>query len=205
MAWGLGRARGAVLAIGIMLAPAPLAAQSFTSHGYEFIKAVRDRDGTKAEELLNKPGNTIIDSRDDDTGETALHITVKRRDGTWLRYMIAKGANLNARDRQGMTPLADAAQIGFADGARLLASQGASVDLPDNRGETPLILAVQGHDLETVRVLVNAGANPRITDNVTGMSALDYAKRDPRSAMILKVLQEAKPVAKHEVEGPTAN
>ena len=58
---------------------APAMGQQFTSPGYEFLKAVKDRDGTKVTDALNRPGNTILTSRDD-TGQTALHIVAKRRD-----------------------------------------------------------------------------------------------------------------------------
>ncbi|HET8613397.1 MAG TPA: ankyrin repeat domain-containing protein [Sphingomonas sp.] len=193
------------LLLGAMLlgAAAPAAAQSFASDGYNFIKAVKDRDGAKAQALLEKPGSTVISARDDSTGETALHIATKRRDGTWMRYLMGKGADLNARDEQGRTPLADAALIGYTDGAQLLIDYGAAVDLADNRGETPLTLAVQGHDLATVRALVKAGADPKITDNVTGMSALDYARRDPRSKQILQILETAKPTVHRQIAGPS--
>jgi hypothetical protein len=59
--------------------------------------------------------------------------------------------------------------------------------------------------MESVRLLLQHGADPRITDHVAGMSALDYAKRDSRSAPILKLLQDVKPVAKKQISGPTIN
>ena len=190
--------------IGLLIA-APVAAQQFVSDSYSFLKNVRERDGDKVQKLLDKPSTTIILSRDVETGETALHIVAKRRDITWLQYILAKGADMNARDRDGNTALADSAQIGWPEGVRQLLEVGASVDLANNRGETPLILATNSHDLPTVRILIAGGADPRITDHVAGMSAHDYATRDGRSAAILKVLDEAKPVKKKAVAGPSIN
>lgn len=182
----------------------PVLAQQLVSDSYSFLKAVRDRDGTKAQEFLDKPGaSTIIGSRDRTTGETALHIVTKRRDLTWLQFMAGKGANVNARDDQGMTPLLIAAQLGWVEGAQELVQLGATPDLADSRGETPLILATQARSLPVVNMLISQGADPRATDNVAGMSAIDYATRDARSPVILKVLQEAKPKPKRAVAGPS--
>jgi len=195
------------LALGLTLAglSLPAHAQDMGSPSYSFLKAVRDRDGDKVQKALDKPGNTIIDSRDSNNGETALHIVTKRKDLVWVRYMLAKGANVNARDSQGNTALVDAAQISFVDAVQQLLDVGAAVDLANNRGETPLILATQAHDLASVRLLIQHGADPKVTDHVAGMSAFDYAQRDGRSQVILKVLQEAKPVVKKQVSGPSIN
>jgi len=182
----------------------PSIAQQFTSPGYDFLKAVKDRDGTKATDALNTPGTTVITTRDD-SGQTALHIVVKRRDLTWTQFLLAKGAPMDARDRDGETPLMSATRIGFSDGEQQLLEVGAQVDLANNRGETPLIVATEAHDLASVRVLLQYGANPKLQDHVAGLSALDYAKRDSRSGAILKLLQDAKPAAKKQVSGPTLN
>jgi ankyrin repeat protein len=174
----------------------------FVSDSSTFLDAVQKRDGEKAEEMLDKKASTMILSRTT-SGESVLHIVVKRRDMTWLQFMLGKGAPIDGRDRDGNTPLADAAQLGWAEGAQQLLDVGAAVDLPNNRGETPLILATQSHDLTTVRELVERGADPKITDHVAGMSAHDYAARDGRSVAILKILDEAKPATKKAVAGPS--
>jgi ankyrin repeat protein len=197
---------GVSLFVAAMLAgAAPGLAQLSVSDGYSFLKAVRSRDGDAATKLADKPSTTVVNARDGNTGETALHITIKRRDMQWIQFVLYKGADVNIRDNQGYTPLADAASIGYAEGARMLLEMGAMPDLPDNRGETPLILATQAHDIDTVRLLVAAGADPHVPDNVAGLSAHDYAARDPRSAAILKVLDVAKPKPKKAVSGPTLN
>ncbi len=182
----------------------PANGQQFTSQGYTFLKAVKDRDGTKVTDALNTPGTTVITSRDDD-GQNALHIVAKRRDLPWLQFMLSKGAPMDARDNNGDTPLMAATRIGFVEGEQQLLDVGAQVDLANNRGETPLIVATQARDLGSVRVLLTHGADPRVQDHVAGLSAIDYAKRDNRAAPILKLLQEVKPAAKKQVSGPTFN
>jgi ankyrin repeat protein len=170
------------------------------SDSYSFIKAVKDRDGNKATELIGSRGSSIISARDGDTGDTALHILVRQRDLNWLSFMLGKGARTNVQDKDGNTPLGLAAQIGWVEGATQLLARGAAADAPNTRGETPLILAVQQRHAPMVRLLLARGANPRRPDSVTGNSALDYAKQDRRSTVILKML-EAQP-QKKEAAGP---
>ncbi|NBR31258.1 MAG: ankyrin repeat domain-containing protein [Sphingomonadaceae bacterium] len=178
----------------------PSVAQAQFSDSYNFLKAVRDRDGNKATEILSRPGTVIVDTRDTLSGETALHIVVKRRDVTWLSFLLARGAKPDIRDGSGNTPLIAATLIGFSEGADVLIKRGAQVDATNGQGETPLILAVQARDVAMVRLLLAAGANPAKTDRATGLSALDHAARDNRAAVILKLLQEAKPAK--PVAGP---
>lgn len=184
-----GMALAALLLAGLVATPAP----AQFSDSYQFLKAVRDRDGSKVTEYLDKPGSTIVNTRDFSSGESALHLIVQRRDSQWLAFLLAKGANPNIRDSVGNTALAQAAQLGWLDGTTMLLTKGADVNATNDRGETPLILAVQRRDLATVRLLLANGANPKIADHIAGMSAHDYAARDARSPAILKAIDEAKP------------
>lgn len=111
-AWmGLGRAAALTLAL-----LSPVAAQAQFSDNYNFLKAVKDADGQKVTDLLQKPGSTVVNSRDVTSGETALHIIIARRDATWLAFMLAKGANPNLADNDGNTPLMKAVQGRFEEG-----------------------------------------------------------------------------------------
>jgi ankyrin repeat protein len=181
------------------MATAPASAQKF-SDSYTFLKSVKERDGTEVERLLASPSSTVINTRESSTGESALHIVARGRDLNWLTFLLGKGARPDIQDKNGTTPLAIAAQLGWADGAEMLLRMRATVDLPNSRGETPLILAVQKRDAAMVRLLLGKGANPKRTDSAAGYSALDYARRDPRAATVLKMLETAKPA--RDTAGP---
>lgn len=190
------------LAAAIALSPAPADAQQ-KSASYTFLEAVRDADGTKVTEILNQPGQSIINTKDRSTGEAALHIVAKRGDATYLRFLLGKGANPNIQDGQGNTPAMLATEAGFADGLEILSRAKANLNLGNSRGETPLIRAVQQRNADMVRILLAAGANPDQTDMLAGMSARDYARRDGRSAPILKLMDAANRKPAANVSGPT--
>ncbi|HEX8215802.1 MAG TPA: ankyrin repeat domain-containing protein [Allosphingosinicella sp.] len=189
---------GAAAAIALSVLGVPAQAQN--SDSYRFLKAVREGDGSEVEKLLASPNPVLVNTKDSAKGETALHIIAGERNLSWLQFLMSKGARADVQNREGSTPLAVSAQLGWIEGAEQLLSARASVDLANSRGETPLILAVQRRDLAMVRLLLAAGANPNKADRVAGYSALDYAKRDGRSAIILKAL--AAPAAKKGAAGP---
>lgn len=181
------------------VATLPAAAQY--SAGYNFLKAVRDRDATKVTEMLAEPGTVVANTKDQGSGDAALHIVVRARDYTWTSFLLSKRANPNIQNRQGETPLSLAAGLGWLEGAELILARGGAVDLPNQRGETPLILAVHRRDMGMVSLLLRAGANPLRKDTMGGYSALDYARQDGRSQAIVKLL-EAKQAPARAAAGP---
>jgi len=170
----------------LTLLPGSAAAQF--SDSYNFLKAVRERDGAEATKYLNDETTRVINTRDSGSGETALSIVVRNRDLAWIRFLLAKGANPGIADKEGMTPLMHATLLGYAEGADALLDNSAAVDQDNSRGETALILAVQRRNTTLVRMLIARKANPDRADHVAGMSARDYAKRDDRTGTMLALL-----------------
>ena len=164
----------AALALAVMAAGAPAAAQNF-SEGFQFLKAVKERDGTEVTDALDKPGSTVINARDLSTGETALHIVAQRRDAVWIRFLAQRGANPNVRDRNGVTPLTIAVNLGHVEGAEALLNAGARPDERGSAGETPLMIAAHRRDTAMVRLLLSKGADPQQTD-ASGRSAREIAE-----------------------------
>ncbi|HWK35997.1 ankyrin repeat domain-containing protein [Sphingomonas sp.] len=189
------------LAAVVIAAPAALPAQRM-SDSYEFLKAVRDADGTKVTEILDKPGSRIINARDD-AGDGALHIVAKRSDATYIRFLLGRGADINLQDGRGNTPLMVAISSSCFGCVDTLIKQKANINLANASGETPLIRAVQLRNLDLARTLLDAGANPDQRDVIAGLSARDYAQRDTRSPALTKLLADApKAGATRRVSGP---
>lgn len=179
----------AILAAGLLLAPAQ--GQRLGDAGENFVRAVRDRDGAKVEELLQDGGSTLINAKDLN-GDTALMVAVSRRDDTWTAFMLSKGADPNLANRNGDTALIAAARIGYMQGAEWLLGKKARIDDANRMGETPLIVAVQARQTQLVKFLLSMGANPDKADNAAGYSARDYARRDSRNPELLRLIEAAK-------------
>ena len=172
----------------------PAIGQALTTKSYDFIKAVKDSNGDKAIQVLETEPKGIVNTKDDD-GNTGLIIAINRSDEQWTGFLLNKGADPNLPGKGGDTPLIGASRVGFEEAVEWLLGLGAKVDGTNKMGETALIVAVQQRQPRIVKVLLDAGANPDKTDNAAGLSARDYATRDPRARDILKLIDEKKPKA----------
>ena len=184
-----------------LLIAVPAAAQ-FQSESYKFLTAVKEGKGNDVVAALNKPGSTIVNTRDQTSGETALHIVVKRGDPAYTSFLLARGADPNARDEKGNTPLILAVNGGNEGLIQLLADGKANPNLGNSSGETPLILAVQRRDAGMVRDLLAVGADPDQADVIAGKSARDYATLDKRNTAIAKLLADTPKKTRRAVSGP---
>ncbi len=95
--------------------------------------------------LLDRGANVNARSRNDE-GNTALHGAAAgwqpARRAAVATLLLARGADLEAADAEGNTPLHLAAQVDAADVIKLLLRQGAAVNARRGDGKTPLGAAV---------------------------------------------------------------
>jgi len=114
----------------------------------------------------------------------SLHDAAMTGDVEQLQLLISSGADVNARDMMGYTPLFYAVQGGQKKAAELLIGGGANVNARDGYGNTPLHhAAVRGH-YDMCEVLVSNGADVG-SRNLTGGTAVAMAK-DSRIAELLR-------------------
>ena len=113
-----------------------------------------------------------------DTGETEntpLHMAAFQGNNEIVELLIAKGANLEAKDRpNGGTPLFDAAQYGRKEVTELLIAKGADVNPKRSRMGTPLHGAVRYEHKKIVELLITNGADVN-AKYVDGTTPLDLA------------------------------
>ncbi len=79
-------------------------------------------------------------------------------------FLIAKGLDVNTKAEDGSTALHDATGHGYKDIVEILIAQGADVNAADKNGRTPLYIAVSKDHIDIVRQLIANGANLNIKD-----------------------------------------
>ncbi len=163
------------------------------------MSAVPAGDAQLINELVSKGADVNAKDRD---GNTALMIPEwgwdPEEESTGARAaLIAAGAEVMARNRQGMTPLHWAARDGRPAAIRLLTKSGADINARDRKGRTALHSAADFQEWhhtaggylcdEAARVLLDHGVdvNARTRD---GHIALDYAIRKQSGDEIVRVL-----------------
>ena len=103
--------------------------------------------------------------------ETALHFYGVPNE--LVRWLVEQGANINAEDTYGRTPLYAQATIG-SNIVELLLDLGANIQLSDHDGNTPLHIAAGYFRVDTVQFLIERGANIHAVNN-SKQTPLAYA------------------------------
>ncbi|KAI9774855.1 MAG: hypothetical protein M1840_000071 [Geoglossum simile] len=107
--------------------------------------------------------------------QTAMHHAASYQDDPqYLKPLLGLGADVNARDLDGIAPLGWAALSSNPRSAAFLINQGAYIDSQDNNGWTALLNSIDCNSHEVLGLLLEHGANWKLT-LVTGCTALHRA------------------------------
>ena len=110
-----------------------------------------------------------------------------------VQRAISSGADVNAANRYGVTPLSLAAQRGRGDLIELLLKAGASVKTAESKlpeGQTLLMHAARTGQVAAVKALLTGGSNPNARETRTGTTAAIWAATGSHGNAI-RVLAEA--------------
>lgn len=120
--------------------------------------------------------------------QTPLHIAVKKGldENVGMLFRALMEPDVDARDKDGMTPLHYAAEFEDTNILHFLLLKEANPNIQDKDGETPLHIAIDADDKAMVKLLLKFGADPTIQDN-GGKSAFHYALED--NGMVSLILQ----------------
>lgn len=126
----------------------------------------------------------------DMSGRTALHWAAARSNNVKVIQMLLKsGANVNAQDGMGYTPLHTAVEGSKSDKKILqtLLKAGAKINATGMGDDTPLHMAAAKNEPWVLKLLLQAGANPNAGDfdNMTPLHTAAFGNSDIE---VLKVL-----------------
>jgi N-acyl-D-amino-acid deacylase len=116
-----------------------------------------------------------------------LATAIKNADAQAVRKLLDGGADVNARDAEGNTPVILASFYAGPECVKLLIDQGADVNAANKAGATPLIRAATSH--EKTRLLVAAGADVRVR-TALGNTPLILAARRAGNSRTVRLLLE---------------
>ncbi|KAK2876855.1 hypothetical protein Q8A67_020951 [Cirrhinus molitorella] len=170
----------------IDLAPTSLLKErlEYEFRGHALLQAAREADMARFKKHLSLE---TINFKHPLTQETALHCVStspypKRKQICEL--LLRKGANVNEKNKNFLTPLHLAAEKSHNDIIEVLVKHEAKVNAVDNLGQTALHRAAHCGHLQTCRMLLSAGCDPLIT-SLQGFSPSQLANES-----IQEILQE---------------
>lgn len=149
-------------------------------------RALRDRDGKTAIMLAAEAGHAEAVRAllgDASLDQEAFRVAFERDRPHVLALLLEAGADPDALEEDGSTPLMTCARQGRLDLARTLLDAGAEKDHQDHAGKSPLMHAAEAGQAAAVALLLERGADP---DLVTPHedAALHLAARGGHAAVV---------------------
>lgn len=84
----------------------------------------------------------------------------KKKFSSFLQFLSMTKGDVNVADKDGVTPLMRASNVGFTNVISVLIEVGAKVDVADKDGQTALYAAVRAEKWDNVSLLLKCGADP---------------------------------------------
>jgi len=151
--------------------------------GSSLIDAVKSGDRAAVRRLAQQPA--LVNTPGPD-GTSALHWAVRAGDLAMVKLLLTAGADPNAANRYGVTPLSLAAENSSAPNSKTLVETLLNAGA-DPKGPTILMTAAHAGNPDVVRLLAARGANVNQTEPTRGETALMWAASEnhPEAIQVL--------------------
>lgn len=141
--------------------------------------------------ILIENRKTYLDAMDDDgRGHTALYHAMSDKNYEIVKYLIAKGANIENKSTPFGPALIYAIFNNDIEMVKIIVEAGADLNV-DFHNQTPLHEAVNVKGYETVKYLISKGANVNIKNELSKATPLIYAILVKQDVEMVKVLIKA--------------
>ena len=170
-----------LLWISLPIAAANVSSVTVSSADRELLMAVGQGHVARVDTLLKAGANV-------NTVHPPWHLTpllaASELNFDMVKLLVARGAQVNVHDRDGITPLMRAITLRDLRMVRLLLDAGAQINVTDHRGHTALTHAVMRSDAGILKLLIARGAE---TDVVAAMGTTTWsiAQRMREAALVM--------------------
>ncbi|XP_055746686.1 poly [ADP-ribose] polymerase tankyrase-2-like isoform X2 [Salvelinus fontinalis] len=167
---------------------------AYEFRGHALLQAAREADLPRLKKHLSPETMTFKHPL---THETALHCAAtspypKRKQV--CEFLLRKGANVNEKTKDFLTPLHLASENSHNDIIEVLVRHEAKVNALDNLGQTALHLAAHCGHLQTCRLLLKSGCDPLV------MSLQGFSPSQMGNESVQEILQEGTLIGNSDVD-----
>jgi ankyrin repeat protein len=134
--------------------------------------------------LLGAAPAVLAQQHSADTSASALHWAAYNSDLGAARRLLTEGADPNAANRFGVTPLHEAVTVGNAEMLKALLEAGGDANAAFGEGETVLMTAARAGNAECVRLLLAHGADVDAREQWHGQTALMWAAMENHADVV---------------------
>ena len=130
-------------------------------------------------------------------GSVPLQRTISNKEKV-IEIWLAWGADVNAKDGYGVTPLEDAVTFGCVDIFELLLNAGADIETRNKKGHTALLMVAKRGKEDMVKLLSEKGANLDLVDPEGSTPLMLAAKYNSKEVVGLLLLMGVDVKAKNQ-------
>lgn len=124
-----------------------------------FLIAAQSGDNKNLQLLLDKGISVDIRGQNKFEGQTALMSAANNNHFDTVKFLVSRGANINATRNDGITTLMIASRVGNEKLVEYLIQNGADINIITNEGADAFIFATQSGNVSCAALLLDAGAD----------------------------------------------
>jgi ankyrin repeat protein len=170
------------------------------SFAQEILEVAKNGDLEKLKTLVEKD-NELLKIKDG-AGRTALHFAANSGHLDLVKYLLAKGVDINLKSNANTTPLHFAAFSGHLDIVKWLVENHAELEIKNNQMATPLYFAAMKGHSDVLKYLVENGAVVDALDREEG-TPLHAAAQSGHLEAVKLLIQSSAEKKKKDTNGRT--
>jgi ankyrin repeat protein len=147
------------------------------------VLAVRNKEFSAARSLLEAKTRPDVNQRSAD-GTSALHWAVYHNDVDLVERLLVAGADPDASNDYGATPMSEAAVVGNVDVLTKLLKHRADVESRNADGQTALMILARTDNVDAAKLLIKRGADVNAREAWRGQTPLMWAAAEARPDMV---------------------